>query len=394
MSKSKQDIFKEIVLVNVDNAIWSGYKRTTEGDLVKMNATLPGGGIITKGGKKIYPTDTFTPFNSLKKEISRKLMSVGVSALGGSSRVIPNNQMQDVQAFLDESRQRFNSLLADFEAGYDANLEKHLNDITDPVVREIVERSTLSKAEAVKRFRFVTDVFNIVPQGEGDGLVNNLVNKLFNEVSTAARDAYEKSFLGKPRVGQRALNQVVAIRNKMAGLSVLDGQNIQPIVDTIDGTLNSMPTEGWIEGVNYSALIGLVNMLCEPEDMLKHAEKIQQGLASSIAPVVSATASEPVVPVVAEVEEVISQPEPQPVVAEEVVEVAPQPKPKLAAVAPKAIKAEPVVENEEVKSPSPQLTLIDTAEAKEVEAEKEDKPLPLVNTVPAPKPVKKAAAFF
>lgn len=393
MSKSKKDIFKEIVLVNVDNAIWSGYKRTTEGDLAKMNATLPGGGIITKGGKKIFPTETFTPFNTLKKEISRKLMSVGVSALGGSSRVIPSNQMKDVQAFLDESRQRFNSLLADFEAGYDANLEKHLNDITDPVVREIVERSTLSKAEAVKRFRFVTDVFNIVPQGEGDGLVNNLVNKLFNEVSTAARDAYEKSFLGKPRVGQRALNQVVAIRNKMAGLSVLDGQNIQPIVDTIDVTLSSMPTEGWIEGLNYSALIGLVNMLCEPEDMLKHAEKIQQGLASSVAPVVTATVSEPVVPVVTEVEAVIPQPEPQPVVAEAVVAVAPQSKPKLAAVE-KAIKAEPVVEKEEVKSPSPQLALIDTVEAKEVDIEKEDKPLPLVNTVPAPKPVKKAAAAF
>ena len=305
MSKSKKDIFKEIVLVNVNNGIWSGYKRTTEGDLAKMNATLPGGGIITKGGKKIFPTENFTPFNTLKKEISRKLMSIGVSALGSASRIIPSNQMKEVQAYLDECRTRFNQLLADFEANYDANLKSHLNQISDPVVREIVERSTLTKSEAVKRFRFVTDVFNIVPQGDGEGLVNNLVNKLFQEVSTAAREAYDKSFLGKPRVGQRALNQIIAIRNKMAGLSMLDGKNIQPIVDSMDGVLNSMPKDGWIEGVNYSALIGLVSMLCEPEDMLKHAEKIQQGAASSIDSVVTATS----VPVVNESSAVAVEPE-------------------------------------------------------------------------------------
>jgi len=388
MSKSNKDVFKNIVLVNVDNAIWSGYKRTTEGDLAKMNASLPGGGIITKGGKKIFLTDTFTPFNTLKKEISRKLMSVGVSALGGSSRVIPSNQMKAVQAFLDDSNKKFNALLADFEANYDANLEKHLNDIDDPVVREIVERATLSKEEAVKRFRFVTDVFNIVPKGDGEGLVNNLVNKLFNEISTSARDAYEKSFLGKPRVAQRALNQVVAIRNKMAGLSVLDGRNIQPIVDTIDGVLESMPKEGWVEGVNYSALIGLVNMLCEPEDMLKHAEKIQQGQASSIVPVVvTAAESEPVTAEQAITEQVVDAD----VVAEV---VAPQTQPQLTLVEP-AIKTEPAIVQEVGKPVQPQLSLVDPEVPTEVANKKEGNNLPIAPAIAKEQTIKKkAAAFF
>lgn len=281
MSKSKKDIFNQIVLVNVSNPIWSGYKRTTEGDLAKMNATLPGGGIITKGGKKIFPVDSFTPFNTLKKEISRKLISVGVSALGGSARVIPVEKSKEIQTFLDESKQKFDELLEDFASNYDEKLENHLSSIKEPVVREIVSNSALTKDQALSRFGFYTDVFKIVPKGDGIGLVNNLASKLFAEVATAASEAYEKSFQGKPRVGQRALNQVVAIRNKMAGLSMLDGNNIQPIVDSIDKVLNKMPKDGWIESVNYDALIGLVSMLCDPEDMLKHAETIQKGIASS-----------------------------------------------------------------------------------------------------------------
>ncbi len=381
MSTSKKDVFKEIVLVNVNNGIWSGYKRTTEGDLAKMNATLPGGGIITKGGKKIFPTETFKPFNTLKKEISRELMSIGVSALGSSSRIIPSNQMKEVQKYLDDCKIRFNEMLADFMANYDTNLKNHLDQITEPVVREIVERSTLTKAEAVKRFRFVTDVFNIVPQGDGEGLVNNLVNKLFQEVSTSAREAYEKSFLGKPRVGQRALNQIVSIRTKLAGLSMLDGKNIQPIVDSMDEVLDAMPKEGWIEGVNYSALIGLVNMLCEPEDMLKHAEKIQQGIASSVKAAGTASPA-PVVqaPVVAVVEpKVVTEAEPQ--------------QASLEITAEKEI--EPEIETRVEVPSQPQLALIDNEKVQdEVATDKEEVSLPLVNTIPAPKPVKKVAAFF
>ena len=347
MSKSNNDIFKSIVLVNVDNAIWSGYKRTTEGDLEKMNATLPGGGIITKGGKKIFPTESFTPFNSLKKEISRKLMSVGVSALGGSARVIPSTKLKEIQKFLDEGNKSFNALLAAFESYYDTSLVSHLESIEDPIVREIVERSTLTKEQAIGRFRFVTDVFKITPKGDGVGLVNNLVNKLFNEVATAARDAYDKSFLGKPRVGQRALNQVVALRDKMAGLSMLDGKNIQPIVDSIDNVLKSMPDTGWIEGVNYSALIGLVSMLCDPEDMLSHAEKIQQGVASSITPVVN-----------------------------------------VVAVAPVEVK------QAELLPAEPKLVLVEPAVVAETEPDIDEEILPIASNVVAIKPASKVAAFF
>lgn len=295
MSKSKKDIFKQIVLVNVTLSCWSGFKRNSDSDLIKMNAALPDGGIITKGGKKIFPSEPLKAFGTLDKLISRKLAKIGVSALGGSSRVIPSAQVKEITKFIGECENEFNSLLVDFESNYDAHMERYLEkEVTDPVVHEIIESSKLCKAEAVKRFRFAKDIFSIMPQGDGDGLVNNLVSKLFSEVSTAALEAYDKSFLGKPRVGQRALNQVVGIRNKMAGLSMLDGKNIQPIVDSIDDVLKSMPTDGWVEGVNYAALIGLVNMLCDPDDMLKHAEKIQQGIASSVSAVVNIAVATPI----------------------------------------------------------------------------------------------------
>lgn len=402
MSKSnqEQDIFSKIVLVNIGCGVWSGYKRTTDNDLLKMKANLPKGGVITKGGKMIFPTDLLTPFNNLKKEINRKLASVGVSALGGSARVIPSTQVDEIQNFITDSKHKFDNLLDDFVDAYDANLEKHINGIQEPIVREIVSGSTLDKIEAARRFRFTSDVFKIVPTvGDGEGLVSNLANKLFTEIATAAREAYEKSFQGKPRVGQRALNQIIAMRDKMAGLTMLDGENIQPLVNSIDEVLNKMPADGWIEGVNYSALIGLVMMLCEPEDMLKHAQKIQKGIDST------ATSTQPAIvdddlfadnDIVtdeasmnnesAEISEVaLEQEAAEDIPAVEIIVAAEQTEPSK----PKKVR--------QPKAAQPQLSLVENSATADNEPDQaKEPPLPLVTKVVVPPQIQQpqVAAFF
>lgn len=286
MANHTKEILKKIVLVNVECGIWSGYKRTSDSDLNKMGTKIPPGGIITKGGKQIFPREPLKGFTSLKKEISRKLTSMGVAVLGGSARAIPADSMKDVEKYLTKAEAKYMGLIASFAASYDANLRAHLNEITDPVVREVVANSTLNQSDAVGRFRFMWDIFKVDPQrGSGNGLVSNLSEKLFTEIGQAASEIYTKSFLGKPRVGTRALNQIVALRDKMAGLSMLDGQTIQPVVDQMDAVLNRMPKNGWIENVEYSALVGLVKMLSDPESMLAHAAKINAGTAATTAKV-------------------------------------------------------------------------------------------------------------
>jgi hypothetical protein len=284
MTSRTKEILSKIVLVNVDMPIWSGYKRTTEADLNKMGTKIPPGGVITKGGKQIFPREPLRDFHALKKDISRKLASFGVAVLGGSARAIPVEKMKEVEKYLELAERRHQNLMNTFENGYDSELSNHLAAITDSVVREVVTNSTLPKQDAVSRFGFAWDIFKVNPQrGKGDGLVSNLSTKLFSEVAQAASEIYTKSFEGKPRVGTRALNQIVALRDKMAGLMVLDDQSIKPVVDHMDSVLNQMPKSGWIENVNYSALLGLLSMISDPDKMLAHAGKINASNAAAAA---------------------------------------------------------------------------------------------------------------
>lgn len=284
MTSRTKEILNKIVLVNVEMPIWSGYKRTTETDLSKMGTKMPPGGVITKGGKQIFPRDPLKDFHALKKEISRKLTSLGVAVLGGSARAIPVEKMKDVEKYLEAAERKHKGLIASFEANYDNALAQHLASIPDPIVNEVVRNSIITKADAVDRMGFGWDIFKVNPQrGKGDGLVSNLSNKLFAEVAQAANDIQAKSFLGKERVGTRALNQIVALRDKMAGLMVLDGESIKPVVDHMDTVLDQMPKSGWVENVNYSALLGLLSMISDPEKMVAHAHRINSNTAAAIA---------------------------------------------------------------------------------------------------------------
>lgn len=318
MTSRTKEILNKIVLVNVEMPIWSGYKRTTEADLSKMGTKMPPGGVITKGGKQIFPRDPLKDFHSLKKEISRKLTSLGVAVLGGSARAIPVDKMKEVEKYLEAAERKHKGLIAAFESNYDTELVNHLASITDPVVNEVVRNATINKSDAVGRMGFGWDIFKVNPQrGKGDGLVSNLSNKLFSEIAQAANDIHAKSFLGKERVGTRALNQIVALRDKMAGLMVLDGESIKPVVDHMDKVLNQMPKAGWVENVNYSALLGLLSMISDPEKMVAHANQINASTAAAIAvgnlpaPVTTPEATpEPVVEVAAPVEAVEAEASP------------------------------------------------------------------------------------
>lgn len=400
-----QEILDLVSLVNVDFGIWSAYKRTTEQDLVKLNANLPGDGVITKGGKKIFPPEHLAKFHALKKEITRKVSSLGVAAFGGTARAVPTSSLEEVEKYLEDAKGKYQALIADFSSNYDSNLASHIASITDPLVQEIVRGSVMPAQDAVGRFRYDWNSFKIVPNG-GDGkaasLVGNLAGKLYAEIAQGAKEAYEKSFLGKPRVGQKALHQIVALRDKLAGLSMLDGQNITSIINMMDDVLSRLPKTGWVEGVDMSALVGLVFIMSDPERMLKHAEKIQHGqsaaqaVADAAAQAATAEAGQDAVDVQAEQEaEVTDETESVIEAEQETAEDTPEAQ-AIVLVAeevamPAAVEPQPVTAQAETLKVEPPAILVTPVIEREVSVEV--KLVPPVRT-PAKAPRSNSAAFF
>lgn len=278
------EALEKVALVNVDLSVWAGYKRTTESELASIGASLPKDSPLTKGGKKIFPTEFLSEFGNIRKEISRKLSSVGVAAMGGSARAVPEAVVDEINDYLNEIKVRFNQAKVEFDQFYDDRMQQYLDSLQDPSVRRIIDSAKLDRADATAKFGMNWQVFKIVPAGDTEAsstsLVAGMANTLLKEVADGAKKTYETSFLGRPRVTQKALHQLKALRDKMVGLSFLDKVSIDPIVKSIDETLASIPQSGWIEGAELNLLTSIIFKMSNPELMLQHAKLIADGMST------------------------------------------------------------------------------------------------------------------
>lgn len=278
------EALEKVALVNVDLSIWAGYKRTTENELAKIGASLPKDSPLTKGGKKIFPTEFLAEFGSIRKEVSRKLSTIGVAAMGGSARAVPEGAIDDINSYMNDIKVRFNQALVEFDQHYDVRMKNYLDSLSDPNVRGIIDASKLERKDATSKFGMNWQIFKIVPAGNADesskSLVSGMANTLLQEVADAAKKIFENSFMGKPKVTQKALHQVEALRDKMAGLNFLDPTNIDSIVKSIDETLATLPASGWIDGADLNLLTSVIFKLSNPDLILQHAKLISEGLST------------------------------------------------------------------------------------------------------------------
>lgn len=304
---------EKVALVNVDLSIWSAYKRTSDTELAKIGASLPKDSPLTKGGKKIFPTEFLAEFGNIRKEISRKLSTIGVAAMGGSARAVPESQVDDINAYMEDIKVRFNKALVDFDLHYDVRMKDYLDSLKDTNVRSIIEASKLDRQEATSKFGINWQVFKIVPAGNADesskSLVIGMANTLLDEVAEAAKKIFESSFMGKPKVTQKALRQVVSLRDKMAGLNFLDPANIDAIVKSIDETLAPLPPSGWIEGADLDLLTSVIFKLSNADMMLQHAKLISEGLTTQEAIRKSSQANDVAISTVKAKTETVAQPD-------------------------------------------------------------------------------------
>lgn len=280
-----QAALEKVALVSVDLSTWSGYKRTSEDELERIGVKLPKNSPLTKGGKKIYPTEYLKEFTNIRKEIERTLRKVGVRALGGgNTHAVPESKVDEINEFLEAVKLRTDLAIDDFKQNYDVRVADYLNSIDEPIIKNIISSALIPCSEASKKFGIAWQVFKIIPAGDPEegskSLVSGLTNSLLEEVAERAQVIWEKSFLGKPKVTQKAIHQVKDLRNKMAGLSFLDPDTINAVVKSMDDTFASLPSTGWIQGDDLNILHSVVIRMGQPESLLQHARLVAEGMST------------------------------------------------------------------------------------------------------------------
>ncbi|MCB5162951.1 DUF3150 domain-containing protein [Marinomonas algarum] len=230
---------ERLCVFHLDFDIWSGQTRLFASDLkLGEGGEIPSEKVTQLGSKRICDPQRLKDFNRLKSEARRLLTSHGMPFMNGFA--VPAQKVQEICDELDRIERDFKDAKDAFISGYSAAIEEWIND--NPEYEDAIRAGALPQSEVERKIGFEYEIFMIQPvEGEKEKSLSRkaegLGGDLLDEVTQQAQDFFIKNLSGKDRCGVTTKLSLKKIRDKVDGLSFLNG-NLVPLVDLLDQTLN------------------------------------------------------------------------------------------------------------------------------------------------------------
>ena len=267
------EILKSLVVVMLDNHLWTARKKLRPEDLKAAAASnLPPETLASLGSKKVCDPNELKGFASLKKRAERACETVGVRFLGGYA--VPSDKLDGLLGELRAIEAEAAEEKRQFLIRYDSVIQQWIAENDE--WREIILRAVEPASHVSRQIRFGHQAFRIGAAGDegaesNEGLeeeISGLGDRLIYEISRDANRLWEVSLQGRDKVTQKALRPLRAILAKLQGLVFLDTR-IRPMIRRIEAGLAALPKSGNIEGQDLNLLAGLVLQLADPKGMRK-----------------------------------------------------------------------------------------------------------------------------
>lgn len=233
---SADTILDQLYVCKVDLRTWTGQVQAdTDNDYkVGVGGRMPSKKVVQAGRKFIVNPETLSPFSRIRSQVRRDLDRVGFPFLGGWG--IPLDRKDELDEILDSIVSDFEYEKSEFIANYKDNSAKWISDNPDDA--EIISRGVIDVKDIDDRFDARVKRFCITPTSEEDKVeMNNEVaglgNDLMSEISQQAFDIYNKNFIGKDKVSSTVSKTFKGIRDKLHGLSFLNGKFVH-VVSMLD----------------------------------------------------------------------------------------------------------------------------------------------------------------
>lgn len=312
-------VLEEVICFSLEDiSLWGARKKLRPEDVtLGAGGELPPSDIASLGSKKIFNTTKLNEFLRLKKRAHTACAKVGIRFMGGYA--VPASLAADLGKKLDKIGDDFAKAKADFLASYETDLTSWI--ALHPRWETWIRKATLPVTEIGHKFRYgwvparvsaPSDDPNDVLGKKMASEVGGLAGRLFEEIAEMAEKVRSSSLLGKDKVNRRVLSSVASIRSKLSGLSFLD-QRAMPVIKAIDEVVASMPGDAPIEGLQLSALYGLMVTLADPQRLQEFGQAVLDGTPVSAglgvtiaAPIKAARAPAPVVAPAATVQEPVA----------------------------------------------------------------------------------------
>jgi hypothetical protein len=267
-----------------DIHLWSGRKKLHATDLKIRDGELPPADLASLGSKKICDPEDLSVFEKIKRRAHRACEKVGVRFLGGYA--VPEDKADELAKELDLCHADFYKEKHAFITAYDQRIQDWIT--VHPGWETSIQSAITPVREVDRQIAFAWHAFRVTEAVQdaddaqsalNSGLcktIGGLSSQLFSEIAKMADEVLEKTLMGRESVTQRALSPIRTIRGKLAGLAFLD-KRVRPIIDIIDHVMQDLPDAGKIEGMELSALYGLVSRLSSVERMQLEGDMILNG---------------------------------------------------------------------------------------------------------------------
>ena len=276
--KTQPQVLDHMLAINLDINIWSARRKLNPEYF--SHGTLPPEQLASLGSKKICDPKELKIFGTLKSRAVSLLDKTGVRFLGGWA--IPDDRSGYINSELQVIADEFEAAKSAFMTNYDSAVQSWIK--SNPGWEKVISSSVVDASYVSSRIAFNWQTFRVASPTATDtklqtGLhceVENLGGTLFDEIAKVARDAMNKTYMGKKEVTRKALSPLKTIQSKLSGLSFIEPR-VLPVSALIKSAIDMLPNRGGIRGTDLLMLQGLVSLLMHPAAITNYAQEIIDG---------------------------------------------------------------------------------------------------------------------
>lgn len=267
MQVNQIQVLTKILLVGIQVNVWSARKKLEPEDLGLDPTKIPPAELASLGTLRSCNPEDIQAFEKLRRKAKRTVEKMGLRFMGVVA--IPEEKAAQASAELEKIEQEFNDLRSKFLNSYDRSTLEWMNrPWPTPALKDAVMRAIVPKAQVAERIAFRFSLCRVMPDKSPElnkqleREVQGLHGQLFQEIADTSDELLQKSFTGKDKVGQKAINCIRRIHEKLLSLAFLD-PTVQALADHVEVKLAHFPTKGDVDGARLQELVSLLTSLSD-----------------------------------------------------------------------------------------------------------------------------------
>lgn len=290
---------ENVICVLLDIHLWSGRQALKRDHLIAANPSLsdlPPADLASMGSIRICDPEEVRVFQRLKNEAIRVLSDNGVALLGAIA--IPVGLFDEVNKKLQDIGARFSANANSLLVRYDTEAQKWRDKWAkeNPLHAHLLRRMPDAQS-VVGRLSYGYHSYAVQPPASGethtannhfDNQLKGLKGELLNGAAAEANDLLTKYLVRKTddanqkrdRITQKTLRPFKRVSAKLRSFAFVD-PCVGPLADVIDSVLQSLPSDGPVEGVHLLSVWNLATMLSNPIQSARLGEQAFMGGADA-----------------------------------------------------------------------------------------------------------------